>query len=86
MRILDWECTINHDGTVRAAQHAENGSVMWSHKSLMGSAGVPPEVLEWLIRPLLRDAWNAGAWSETVRSLPGNPYEGEPPNKDKDPS
>ena len=90
MRILDWECTINHDGTVRGAQHAEHGVMMWTHQGLMGNAAVPPEVLEWLMRPVLRATWNSG-WDAGYDAGKGladsaNPYNGEPPNKDNEPS
>lgn len=81
MRLLGWDLTVSHDGSMRAAQHPENGSMIWSAKGLMGNAAVPPEVLEWLIRPMLRAAWRQGEFS-SMRALAENPYDGEPPNKD----
>lgn len=96
MRILDWECVVNHDGTVRVAKHAENGTAMWSAGRLMGHADVPREVFAWLIRPQLRQAWESGCviglGAPTIMGTQPaigsaydlNPYNGEPPNKDKD--
>ncbi len=89
MRILDWEVTINHDGSVRCAQHPENGNVTWINGRLVGHCDVPPEVFAWLIRPQLRRSWDMGcitALRAPTGALWGNPYIGEPPNKDKEPS
>jgi hypothetical protein len=91
MRILDWECTITPDGDVRTAKHPENGTAVSINGRFMGHADVPREVFLWLIRPLLRQAWcdgngapeddGQGSWQ---RNASENPYNGEPPNKDKD--
>ncbi len=88
MRIQDWECTINHDGTVRAAKHAENGVAVWSPNGLMAQGGIPAEVLEWLIRPMLRKTWEDGLEQGMPRQCDFdlNPYAGEPPHKDDEPS
>lgn len=99
MRILDWECTINHDGMVRAAVHAENGSIAWINGRIVGYCDAPAAVVEWLMRPRLRSTWRAafdqGHTFHLMHtnpvvfgkcSMPPNPYEGEPPNKDNEPS
>lgn len=89
MRILDWECTINHDGTVRAATHPENGNIVWVNGRIIGSCDAPAEVVEWIIRPRLWATWGVafaqGQLSAKLRDSPPNPYE-EPPNKDREPS
>lgn len=82
MRIDGWECIASPDGLTRHVAHAENGSATYMNGRLVGHCDLPREVLRWLIRPLLRHTWDAAC---LVPSQP-NPYEGEPPNKDNDPS
>lgn len=84
MRIKDWECVVSPDGNARGASHPDNGVVSYIHGvGLNAHAAIPPEVLDWLLRPRLRTCWDAGAlYGTTVQ----NPYNGEPPNKDKEPS
>ncbi len=96
MRIKDWECHANPDGSQRGASHQHEGSVIYVGGRLVGNCNLPAEVLEWLLRPLLRAVWKDGFSQATpeylepfldtddVRAM--NPYDGEPPNKDKDPS
>lgn len=96
MRIGDWECVISPDGNTRAAScsRSEGGSVAFINGRLVAHADAPREVMLWLLRPLLRQAWDSGCVTglgapprepvEKVYAM--NPYNGEPPNKDHDPS
>ena len=92
MRIANWECTISPDGDVRTAKHTENGTAVSINGRFMGHADVPREVFLWLIRPLLRNAWESGCViglgcpedAPSRGAYDMNPYTGEPPNKDKD--
>ena len=86
MKIAGWTCIVGAGGVSRAASHPDNGNAVWIQGRFMGNGDVPPAVFEWLIRPQLRAAWNIGAFSESMRSLADNPYAGEPPDKDSDPS
>lgn len=88
MRIKDFECVVSHDGNSRAAASQDNGNACYIHgQGLVAHGGVTTAVLRWLLRPLLREAWEAG-WYAAVRGVgvDENPYTGEPPNKDNDPS
>ncbi len=86
MRIQGWELTIGPAGDVRTAKHAECGTAVSINGRFMGHADVPREVFLWLIRPLLRDAWLDGAMAQPRghHVNENNPYNGEPPSKDKE--
>lgn len=99
MRIQGWECTVNHDGTVRTAKHTTEGVVAWINGRIIANGDVPQAVVEWLMRPRFRQLWmtafGQGRTFELfskadgplrMTTLPPNPYEGEPPNKDNEPS
>lgn len=86
MRIKDWECVISPDGMSRGASHKDEGSVVYIHGvGLRAHAAVPPEVMDWLMRPRLRVCWEEGCIEGAENVLAKNPYLGEPPNKDKGP-
>lgn len=94
MRIQGWECAISPSGDVRTAKHPESGTAVSINGRFVGHADVPREVMLWLLRPLLRQIWESGC--DTVLGTPSgtpvekvyamNPYNGEPLNKDNDPS
>lgn len=96
MRISGWECVINHDGTVRVAKNLHGGSIAWVGGRIIAQCDAPAEVVEWLMRPRLRSSWRNAfdqgmtyeslRGSHLMRDLPPNPYDGEPPNKDHEPS
>ena len=44
MRIQGWECTVNHDGTVRTAKHTTEGVVAWINGRIIANGDVRIEV------------------------------------------
>ncbi len=95
MKIKGWACVVSQDGLTRCASHQENGCASYVHgRGLVANAAMPPEVLDWLLRPRLRLCWDAGcviglgappdAPVEEAYAL--NPHNGEPSNKDNEPS
>lgn len=92
MRIQDWECVVSPDGHTRAAAHKENGNIVSIDGRLVGHCDAPREVTLWLMRPLLRQSWESGCViglgcpedTPSPEAYALNPYNGEPPNKDKD--
>ena len=93
MRIQGWECSVSEDGMSRGATHPTNGTFTWLHGRLIGAGDAPREVVEWLIRPRLRKCWESGCvmglgapLSAATTVHQSNPYNDEPPNKDKAPS
>lgn len=89
MKISGWECIVGAYGS-RAASHPENGTITWLQGRIIGSCDAPPEVIMWLIRSALHRAYRVGFERgenyEREQSERFNPYDGEPPNKDSDPS
>lgn len=94
MRIEDWECAASEGGAARGVSHATRGTFTWLNGRLIGHGDAPPAVMEWLLRPRLRRAWEAGCVvglgcpndTPSSEAYAMNPHNGEPPNKDSDPS
>jgi hypothetical protein len=99
MRINGWECTANHDGSVRVAKHSTEGTMAWVGGRIIGEGAVPAEVVAWLMRARYRQLWSAafdqGVAYEILKGVegilrmtqrPSNPYDGELPDKDNEPS
>lgn len=86
MRIDGWEIVVDETGQSRGASHPVRGSMVWLNGRLIGHGDVPPEVVEWLIRPALRSAWSKGCVAASAVKPVENPFDGEPPSKDHEPS
>ena len=87
MKIRGFECVVGPGGRTRAvAGDSDTGNAVWLDGRLVAQTDIPREVLEWLIRPMLRDVWADGNAARERGGVTMNPYEGEPPNKDKEPS
>ena len=91
MKIQGWDCIISVGGTSRAATHPENGSLIWIEGRIIGHCDAPAEVVAWVLRRQLSDAWHtalrcAEFVGSTHLARQGCPFDVEPPNKDDDPS
>lgn len=87
MRIEEWECTASEDGAARGVSHATRGTFTWLNGRLIGHGDAPPAVMSWILRPMLSESWEQGLAAGLTGNVHSpNPYDGEPPNKDRDPS
>lgn len=86
MRIKGWECVVSPEGSTRAVSHKEDGNCVFINGRLVGHCDMPPEVFQWLIRPMLSESWQDGYNNGWTSAPDRNPFDGELPNKDKEPS
>ncbi len=90
MKIDGWECVVSADGATRGASHPDGGTIVSIGGRIIASCDCPKSVLRWVLRPLLRDTWYAAAHNAVVAQGTGLPnpcpFDGEPPNKDNEPS